>query len=209
MKKLFLILALCFAGVMFSGCKDDADEFVERPYPMDSYGNVATDYAIELLEKKCRGEELSETDEELVKLCEVLDGKGMAVVDVHSIGMQKVMIKLFTTLDGGKSWSLLEENFEVMSGSLDCKYIDEKILFSNYAGVTESTNIFYVTMDGELEFPEDDFFDKLGFENYRMRAELEYDSQNQQVICKWYEDYSKDLKYTSYHDLNMNLVEIK
>ena len=209
MKKLCLVLAMCFVGAMLSACSDKADDFVERPYPMDQYGNVDTDYAIDLLEKKCRGDELSETDEELVKLCAVEGDNGMAVVDEHGIGMQKVMLKLFKTLDGGKKWSLLEENFEVMSGYIDCVYLGDKILFSNYAGVTEETNLFFVTIDGELEFPEDDFYDKLGFENHGLQADVEYDGEKQMIVCKWSEAYSDKVMHTTYHDVNLNLVETK
>lgn len=215
MKRTFIYLVVFLLIIMFAGCSyeqpveipNNSDSSVtERNYPMDDNGCVDIEYASNILEEKSKGNAPSEADSNLIDFYFLEGDKGMAVVDVHSIGMQKVVLKIYSTKDAGKTWQVVKDDFFVLSGYLDCIFYEDKLLFSNYASVTEKTSFFFVSIDGEETYMQEDFYEQHDFDDLRMQAKLDYLDEEEKIICLWYQDYDfEDIKHITFYDKNMSL----
>lgn len=181
----------------------------ERPYPCDVYGSLDTAYGCELLARLCRKEELSETDEGLVNFMLRENEKGMAVLDNHYIGMQKMVLQVYKTVDDGKTWQVVDGMVYMTGGKVDYSYVNGRILFSNYASVLEENVFFFMDSDGGIEYVTDEQLSALGFENKRLHALLEDKPGEEGIVCTWYADYKFDeVVYTSVHDEKMNVISV-
>ena len=131
----------------------------------------------------------------------------MAVLDAHGIGMQKVVLQVYKTVDDGNSWQVVDGMVFVTGGYIDYSYVKERILFSNYASVSEKNLFFFMDSDGNVEYVTDAQLAALGFENKRLMALLEDKPAEEGIICTWHKDYNFDeVLYTTVHDEEMNVI---
>lgn len=163
MKRISIYLVVFLLIIIFAGCsyEQPADNphngdssVAERNYPIDDNGCVDTEYAKKILEKKSENLELSEIEEGIIDFFFLESENGMAVVDMHGIGMQKVVLKIYSTMNSGETWQLVKDDLYLMSGYTDCIFLKDKLLFANYASVVEKTAMFFVDLSGTegLEF---------------------------------------------------------
>ena len=217
MKRMYLICVSCIMFLLFTGCsniqpiEESTESYTiedETAYPMDENGCVDTEYAEKILEKKSKDLELSKIEEGIIDFFFLEGENGMAVVDMHGIGMQKVVLKIYSTLNSGETWQLVKDDLYLMSGYTDCMFLKDKLLFSNYASVVEKTAMFFVDLSGTETHMPDEFYDSHNFENYRLQAKFEYQPQEDKVVCFWYEDYDfENIKHKTVYDINLNLIE--
>lgn len=216
-KRLCLIASVFAIFIAVAGCSnqpktDDMDINLslktETPYPMNKLGCVDESYAQEILMKKSAGLELSEAESGLIDYYFLEEDKGMAIVDMHGIGMQKVVLKIFSTRDAGKTWRLIKDDYFVSVGYMDCIFLGDRLLISNYAAASEKTNMFFVDIDGEETHMSEDFFEKHEFDNFRLQAKPTYLPEKKCIVCYWAEDYDFDnVKHTTFYDEYMNPIE--
>lgn len=217
MKRISLYLVVFLLIIIFAGCSyeqpadnpHDSDSGVaERNYPIDDNGCVDTEYAKKILEKKSKNLELSEIEEGIIDFFFLESENGMAVVDMHGIGMQKVVLKIYSTMNSGETWQLVKDDLYLMSGYTDCIFLKDKLLFSNYASVVEKTAMFFVDLSGTETHMPDEFYGSHNFENYRLQAKFDYQPHEDKVVCFWYEDYDfENIKHKTVYDINLNLIE--
>ncbi len=218
MKRICLFLAICIVLSISVGCSKNQSTGVspevdtlkneETSYPMDENGCADTEFVEEILKKKTEGKKLSEVEEELINFYFLEGDKGMAVVDQHGIGMQKVVLKIYSTKDSGNTWQLLKDDFYVSVGHMDCVFLGDKLLFSNYSAAAEKTSLFLVNTDGEESYMSDEFFAEHEFENFQLQAKLTYCPEEKHVVAFWTDNYNFDeVKYTTFYDENMNLIK--
>ena len=85
-------------------------------------------------------------------------------------------------------------------------FYEDKLLFSNYASVTEKTSFFFVSIDGEETYMQEDFYEQHDFDDLRMQAKLDYLDEEEKIICLWYQDYDfEDIKHITFYDKEMSL----
>ena len=186
------------------------EEFNERQYPMDQHGAVDITYAKELLVEKSAGKELAPSDEELIDYFFIEDGKGIAWVDFHTIGMQKSVSRVFRTLNGGKTWALLEEELTFLGGPYDCTHINGKMVISNFASVVETHLFFIIDVEGNTKIIESeevsDIVDLQG-----MYAEFQPSENKNEIVCHWkkYDYEDPRVVYVSVHDKDMKTLDIR
>ncbi len=216
MKKMCFITSALIFFTMLAGCSGERTTDVventpaqatEASYPMDAYGCVEVAYATEILKKKSADEALVEIESDLIDYYFLEEEKGMAIVDMHGIGMQKVVLQVYSTQNAGKTWELVEKNFPLLVGDVDCIFVKDKLLIANYAAAAEKISLFFVHPDGKKTYMQDEFFAKHQFDHFRLQTRLSYHQEEDTIVCTWFEDYDFDkVIYTTVYDGNMNLI---
>jgi len=155
MKKLLLVLGLF---LICAGCSNQNDAIkvstdntiytkeISVDKKIDSNGVIKQEYALELLSKKSSGNELCEEEKRYIDYYCMCDEKGIAVLDLHGIGMQKVIAQLYVSKDNGKTWKWAKEIW-LSSGESNFEFDGDKLNVINYANVTEKTYRSYILFD--------------------------------------------------------------
>ena len=65
---------------------------------------------------------------------------------------------------------------------------------------------FFVSIDGEETYMQEDFYEQHDFDDLRMQAKLDYLDEEEKIICLWYQDYDfEDIKHITFYDKEMSL----
>lgn len=155
MKKLLFVLGLF---LICAGCSNQNDSIKistdntiytkedSADKKIDSNGVIKQEYALEILLKKSSGNELCEEEKRYIDYYCTRDEKGIALLDLHGIGMQKVVAQLYVSKDNGKTWKWAKEIW-LSSGKSSFEFDGEKLNVINYANVTEKTYRSYILFD--------------------------------------------------------------
>lgn len=223
MKKILLIVSIISLSLICFGCANEERNMVinqddinqtytleeEASYPMDENGSVEVYYAQQLLNKKIKGEEIHETDDELINHCFVNENIGIALVDARTIGMQKVVSQIYRTLDGGETWDLLDDQLFFNSGAFNCVDIDDKLIISNFASVTQSNIFIVVDVEGNLDtISSEEVASEVDLSG--LYAEMRMGDDGSKIICNWVKDYnSEKIVYVSQHDKEFATISLE
>lgn len=113
---------------------------------IDSNGVIKQDYALEILSKKSAREELIEEEQQYIKYYSMQDERGIAILDLHGIGMHKVTAQLYITDDSGVTWKWADEMW-LSSGKTDFEFDGNKLKIINYSIVTGETDESFVLFE--------------------------------------------------------------
>lgn len=188
---------------------ENVDVIQQEEYQRDENGEINLYYAKEILQKRTAGLELTEIENSAINHFFIDGNQGMALMDAHAIGMQKMVAHIYRTTNGGKYWDMLDEQLYFMSGAYNCVDIDGKLVISNFASVTQTNAFIIIDIDGNIQSVTADELSAEG-ELSGLYAEMKLQENGEVIICNWIKDYnSENIVYVSRHDKNLALIDLK
>lgn len=150
--KIFLyILALV---MLLSGCKHSNDVELQEPnyeqqteselsIEVDENGEITDEYALFLLNKKTAGKEMTDTEEKYINYFYHKEDGGVAILDLHCIGMHKNVAQVYFYSTTENEWQHFEEIF-LTTGSVEYSLESDGLVILVRSNVTEGTTEKYL-----------------------------------------------------------------
>ena len=149
MKRFVYILALV---ILLSGCQQSNntnDVKLQEPNfeqqtetesltELDENGEITDEYALLLLNKRTAGEEMTDTEEKYIDYFYHKEDGGVAILDLHGIGMHKNVAQVYVYSAPENEWQHLEKIF-LTTGSVEYSLESEGLKILVDSNVMEGT----------------------------------------------------------------------